>query len=76
MTTISYSDFADASKDVNGQPLIGQTALKKLYHWREANALDSMIPGDSYHVPRWDNGTKITQAQIADLRSQLFPDAW
>ena len=43
MTTISFSDFVDASKDVNGPPLIGQTALKKLYHWREANALDSMI---------------------------------
>ena len=73
MTTISFSDFVDASKDVNGQPLIGQTALKKLYRWHEANALNSMSSGDKYHAPRWDNGTEITRAEISDLRSPPFP---
>ena len=29
MTIVSFSDFVDASKDVNGEPLIGMKALKR-----------------------------------------------
>ena len=31
---------------------------------------------ENYHVPRWDNGSEMTQAEIVDFRMQFFPKAW
>ena len=41
MTVVSFSEFDKASKDVNGNQLISKDAVKRIYHWREADTLDS-----------------------------------
>ena len=44
MTGVSFNEFMEASKGANGNPIISNEAVNRIYHWRQASASDSEIP--------------------------------
>ena len=74
MTVVTFSEFEKASKDINGKQLIANDAIKKIYHWREANRSPSEVPGEEYHRPCWDDGTAMNNKEINKLRADEYPD--
>ena len=72
MTTVTYKEFEIASKDPSGAQLISTAAIKKIYHWRDANR--SPIPSEDYHRPCWNDGFLMIQKQINELQAVEYQD--
>ena len=74
MTVVTFSEFEKASKDINGKQLIANDAIKKIYHWREANRSPSELPDEDYHRPCWNDGTAMINKEINKLRAEEYFD--
>ena len=66
----------EASKDANENQIISNEAVKRIYHWRQADTSDSEIPGAEYHVLRWSTGDEMNQNEVDKLRAEEYPDVW
>ena len=72
LTTVTYKEFEIAAKDRNGAQRISTAAINKIYNGREANR--SLVPGEDYHRPCWNDGTAIINKEINKLRAEEYLD--